>query len=336
MIILKVLLINSDDGPDYLADLINYFFITNNYEVYTNHKSKFLFEDYKDINNLYGKGFTLYGKLSTELSNNVTELTVPQIIDSINRYELIIFTSIQRKYKSKAIREDLFFKIKQKTSDLNIIVIDGEDHVSLDQNIALTSSYFKRELISKNKNFANPISFAFPKFEIANNDVKFQNKTQLLAPMDPRFQNSYIYKSEFDYFDQYKKSLFAVTTKKAGWDCMRHYEILASNTLPFFPDIDQKPELTMATYPTKLQIKVNGIFAKLISSDENIDSLEEIRLKYPSKNYFSRGIKKTKRKLSSLNIIENNIHRLNETNQEFQEWFENFGTTQSYKRLFKL
>ena len=333
---MKVLLINSDDGPDYLADLINYFFITNNYEVYTNHKLKFLFENYKEKNSLYGKGFTLYGKLSVELANNVTELTVPQIIDSIDKYELIIFTSIQRKYKSQNIREDLFFKIKQKTSDLNIIVIDGEDHVSIDKNLALNTNYFKRELISKNKNFANPISFAFPKFEIGNNDFKFKNKTQLLAPMDPRFQNSYIYKSEIDYFDQYKKSLFAVTTKKAGWDCMRHYEILACNTLPFFPNIDQKPELTMSTYPIRLQVEVNGIFAKLISSDENIDSLEKIRLKYPSKNYFSRGVKKTKKKLSSLNIIENNTNRLNKTSQEFQDWFENFGTTQSYKKLFKL
>jgi len=336
LIILKVLLINSDDGPDYLADLINYFFISNNYEVYTNHKLKFLFENYKDKNSLYGRGFTLYGKLSNELENNVTELTIPQIIDSIDKYELVIFTSIQRRYKSKSIKKDLFSIIRQKISDLNLIVIDGEDSISLDKDIALNTNYFKRELTSKNKNFANPISFAFPKLEIANNNFKFQNKTQLLAPMDPRFQNSYIYKSEFDYFDQYKKSLFAVTTKKAGWDCMRHYEILACNTLPFFPDIDQKPELTMALYPTKLQIEVNGIFTKLISNDENIDSLEKIRLQYPSKNYFTRGLKKTKKKLSSLNIFENNIHRLNKINQQFQEWFKNYGTTQSYEKVFKL
>ena len=333
---MKVLLINSDDGPDYLADLINYFFITKKYEVYTNHKLKFLFENYKDKNKLYGKGFTLYGKLSNEFEKNLTELTLSQIFDSLDKYELVVFTSIQRNYNSKAIKKDLFSIIKQKTSDLNLIVIDGEDSVLLDKDISLTTNYFKRELTLKNKKFANPISFSFPKLEIANDNFKFQNKTQLLAPMDPRFQNSYIYKSEFDYFDQYKKSLFAITTKKAGWDCMRHYEILACKTLPFFINIDQKPKLTMATYPIKLQIEVNRMFTKLISNDENIDSLEKIRLRYPSKNYFTRGLKKTKRKLSSLNIIENNLHRLNKTNQQFQEWFENYGTSQSYKKVFKL
>ena len=293
---MKVLLINSDDGPDYLADLINYFFISNNYEVYTNHKLKFLFENYTDKNSLYGRGFTLYGKLGIELENNVTELTVPQLIDSINKYELIIFTSIQRKYKSKAIKKDLFSLIKQKISDLNLLVIDGEDNITLDKDIALNTKYFKRELTSKNKNLASPISFAFPKLEIKNNNFKFQNKTQLLAPMDPRFQNSYIYKSEFDYFDQYKKSLFAVTTKKAGWDCMRHYEILSCNTLPFFPNIDQKPELTMASYPTKLQIEVNGIFIKLISDDENIDSLEKNKATVSFKKLLYQRSEKNKEK----------------------------------------
>ena len=43
---MKVLLINSDDGLDYLADLVNYFFITNNFEIYTNHNFEYLFQSF--------------------------------------------------------------------------------------------------------------------------------------------------------------------------------------------------------------------------------------------------------------------------------------------------
>ena len=38
---MKVLLINSDYGPDYLADLVNYYFISNRHEVFTNHRLGF-------------------------------------------------------------------------------------------------------------------------------------------------------------------------------------------------------------------------------------------------------------------------------------------------------
>lgn len=40
-------------------------------------------------------------------------------------------------------------------------------------------------------------------------------------------KNTYIFENEEEYYNDYKKSLFAITRKKGGWDCMRHYEILA-------------------------------------------------------------------------------------------------------------
>ena len=46
---MKVLLINSDSGPDYLADFVNYYFISNRNEVFTNHRLDFLFNDFKNI-----------------------------------------------------------------------------------------------------------------------------------------------------------------------------------------------------------------------------------------------------------------------------------------------
>ena len=68
---MKILLINTDDGPDYLSDLINYYFISKNYDIYTNHNLNFLFNDYKNKSELYGKGFTIYGKLDKKLKDNI-------------------------------------------------------------------------------------------------------------------------------------------------------------------------------------------------------------------------------------------------------------------------
>ena len=70
--------------------------------------------------------------------------------------------------------------------------------------------YFKRELNEKDSNLAFPISFTFPAKELTKNILE---KVQLLAPMDPRFNNSYIYNDEESYFQQYSNSVFATTIK---------------------------------------------------------------------------------------------------------------------------
>lgn len=330
---MKVLLINSDEGPDYLADLVNYFFITNKYEIFTNHNLHFLFDDFQNTSSLYGRGFTLYGKLNKSLKSTVTTLSDEAIFDMLPFFDVVVFTSIHRKYKGQNVKSKYFYKFSKKLKTKDIFVLDGEDFVEIDSDVALLSNYFKRELTDKNKNFASPISFSFPEFEVLS-DIKFK-KTQILAPMDPRFQNSYIF-NESQYFEQYKKSIFGVTTKKAGWDCLRHYEILSTNTLLYFPGIEEKPLLTMEHFPVKLQMDINRLFLKLISSDENIDSLEQIRLNYYSKKIHLNAIKKVKRKLSSLNLIENNFKNLENFNNDMNQWFNNFGTSNIYKSIFKI
>ncbi|KAK3247815.1 hypothetical protein CYMTET_42697 [Cymbomonas tetramitiformis] len=40
--------------------------------------------------------------------------------------------------------------------------------------------------------------------------------------------------------------------RKGGWDCFRHYEILANGCVPFFLGIDDIPPLTMHTFPKEL------------------------------------------------------------------------------------
>ncbi len=331
---MKVLLINSDDGPDYLADLVNYYFLTNNYDLYTNHSLDFLFDDYKHKNKLYGKGFTLYGKVDNSIRSKQKVKSLNDLFSSIGEFDLIIFTSIHRNFKSRPLKK-IFKELNSVSKNLNLITLDGEDFTQIDEFSAKNSNYYKRELIKKYNNLANPISFTFPD-ERNIQTFNLESKTQLLSPMDPRFKNSYIYVNEAEYFEQYQRSIFGVTTKKAGWDCMRHYEILSTGTLLFFPTIEDKPTLTMSTFPTELQIEINQLFLKLLSDSKNFDSLEKIRLDYPSKNYISRGVKKTKRNLSKVGLIENNFLKLEKYGDHFSDWLKNFGTTSAYKKIFKL
>ena len=43
------------------------------------------------------------------------------------------------------------------------------------------------------------------------------------------------------YYADLRRSRFGITTKRGGWDCLRHYEIAASATVPCFRALDSKP-----------------------------------------------------------------------------------------------
>ena len=54
------------------------------------------------------------------------------------------------------------------------------------------------------------------------------------APMRPGRIATYKYETQEAYYAQYANSMYAITMPKAGLDSMRHYEILASGSVPYF------------------------------------------------------------------------------------------------------
>jgi hypothetical protein len=52
---------------------------------------------------------------------------------------------------------------------------------------------------------------------------------------------SYAFDEPEAYHADLRRSRFGVTTKKAGWDALRHYEIAAAGAVPCFRDLDRKP-----------------------------------------------------------------------------------------------
>ena len=131
-----------------------------------------------------------------------------------------------------------------------------------------------------------PITFSIPKEKIV--DV-IPIKTKYQSSLIPGQLNTYIYKNEKDYYEQYKESMFALTTKKCGWDCMRHYEILANGCIPYFPDIENCPSNTMALLPKELLLKANYLYksnSQISSESDEYISLSNQLLEY-TKNYLT-------------------------------------------------
>ena len=131
-------------------------------------------------------------------------------------------------------------------------MVDGEDETNIHPSFGLHLPYFKRELIHNNERLF-PISFCIPTSKV--NFVK-TNKTRIKAFCDPRDKSTYIYKNEKDYYRGYQEARFGQTMKKAGWDCMRHYEIMANGCIPAFIQLRDCPQQTMTSFPKQLCLKV--------------------------------------------------------------------------------
>jgi len=113
-----------------------------------------------------------------------------------------------------------------------------------------------------------PVMFSFPREKVVES---IPEKAKLLSDLIPGKIETYIYNTEQDYYNEYRKSLFATTTKKYGWDCLRHYEIIANGCIPYFPGIEECPKNTLALFPKELTLKGNALYGRL--SNKTIEQL---------------------------------------------------------------
>ena len=187
-----------------------------------------------DINKIWGKGFTVNGTLKNY--NSIDRTDIKKKIQ--NKYfDLVIYGSIRR--------SNLFLDEVIKHNN-RVIFIDGEDDNNIDKRYLKSGLYFKRELLENNPHVI-PISFAIPKEKILNNIN--ENPKDLLAPLIPGRLTTYIYDNEKTYYNMYSNSIFAITNKKLGWDCLRHYEILMNGCIPLFLNIENCPKLILTSLP---------------------------------------------------------------------------------------
>lgn len=210
-------------------------------------KKKILYHDWSDTKKeeLHGRGFTLYKYPIQEINNR-----------NLDKFDVILY-GVSEAYGEKE-QERL-----NKLSDDNIWFLDGHDLYGyaprmIDYNgekiIGVQKiPSFKRELVEENLKNVYPTGFGIPEYQIR--DIDFSKKQQLFqktAPDYSLFQDvrdigggfkHHIFTKEEEYYEDLSRSWFGLTCKKGGWDCLRHYEIIAAGSLLLFRDYEKKPNL---------------------------------------------------------------------------------------------
>jgi hypothetical protein len=206
----------------------------------------------RNLQELYGRGFTIFATLPED--DDIDRTDIEHKIKS-NFFDLIFISGVAR-------GTPYFREIFENYSTDKIIILDGEDYAhitTLNGNLGYNvnkGTLFKRELIYEDSHIY-PISFSFPKEKIQ----KLNNKSRVLSNNLPNWDMSngirdYIHELESTYYADYNESLFGKTSKKGGWDCMRHYEILGCRAIPWFVDIKECPSRICTTLPKHLFIEV--------------------------------------------------------------------------------
>jgi hypothetical protein len=222
---------------DYLNDLLFYGFTElEGIEIIDSTPIIHLYKENKykiHPQHLWGRGFS-----STFLIDKDT-IDRTNIEDKIKDkyFDLIIYGAVKRCLDYYDLVSSIYPPDK-------IILIDGDDFTGV-HSLSAKHPYFKRELLD---NKFIPIHFAIPEIKITQSPLK---KIQEYGSIIPG-QGGYIFDNEQEYYNDYNKSYYGVTMKKAGWDCMRHYEILANYCLPYFTDLHECPENTLTNLPKEL------------------------------------------------------------------------------------
>ena len=264
---MKILFISNSKSMDYQNDIVFHGLkMLYGRNVYETSDNWFMFNDISEEQRakLYGKGFTIAGLLNSELKNVITAYEVRKKIKQYF-FDLVVYGSICR-------CKDFFGLVSLFYPKERIVAIDGDDKTVIQKFFIGKTLYFKRELDNSYKNVF-PISFGIPKEKLIN---VIKQKEKILAHIIPGDISTYIYDNENDYYNDYAISYFGKTTKKAGWDCLRHYEIIANGCIPYFPDLSECPKETMVSFPKSIVLKTNDIFDKI---SKNADTLNDELLK---------------------------------------------------------
>lgn len=184
-----------------------------------------------------------------------------------------------------------------------------------------------------------PISFCIPEEKIIN---YIPHKTKILATCIPDKPETYIFNKEEDYYNDYQNSFFAITKKKAGWDCMRHYEILANGCIPLFENIDNCPINTMIQLPKSMIKKGENLYNKIknLSINEiNKNYLKEYQLLVRELIIYTKeNLTTTQMAKYILNKITNTI-KINDQNNPkilYISGYSNFAIQPDYLRCLIL
>jgi hypothetical protein len=251
---MKILYIANPRIPDFQADMVflggrslfgsDFVDLNKNWYSYKEDKAKY----WKDRipGRDHGSGFTLHGKLEeTPVDRGDVESKIKSKF-----FDYVFYGNINR-------CADHINLVKEHYPRNKVILIDGEDDTYIRSGLEKVGLYFKRELTESNgeRTGVFPINFCLPKNYYLE---KVPAKTKMFAHIIPGQLDTYIYgmDDEDKYHKDYQDSCFGVTTKKAGWDCNRHYEILINGCVPYFIGLENCPRTIMVPFPKQKLINI--------------------------------------------------------------------------------
>lgn len=270
----KILFINADVA-DYLGiSILHGLKSLSDVEVTDYPISEILYKENKSKlqSKIRGKGFTLFFLLDKDKKElNRFHIFYNELIN--NYYDLIIFSDINTHF-------GLFLQYLPYLRKNKTIILDGSDSASIFPysghfwrkpyyrflpRANKRFKYYKREITPETiwyrwfklvpkivckylplPSNVYPVSFSIPEEKIVK---ALPIKTKLFPKhiVDEEIANkvegsftNYVFENETEYYSDLQSSKFGITTKRAGWDCMRHYEIAANGAVICFKDLNNK------------------------------------------------------------------------------------------------
>jgi hypothetical protein len=202
-----------------------------------------------------GHGFTLYGLLEERA---VERSGVPQRLER-GDFDLVVLGQVWRQWGQ-------LLDLAPWLQAVPVVLLDGDDDRRLFfrsgtrlrrygwQPFPIRSRrclYIKREWQGQGRGLRRPrlaeASFSSPAAKIRGGEPAAKTREFATHCVDPEvgaalgLPSAYAFSGEAAYYADLAASRFAITTRRGGWDCLRHYEIAAAGAVPCFRQLEAKP-----------------------------------------------------------------------------------------------
>jgi hypothetical protein len=212
---------------------------------------------------LYGRGFTLYGLLD---DLPLDRMQVPERLAK-GEFDLVVVADIWRDFGLYVENLPTLRRLTAR-GRTRVAIVDGTDSPALYPygprfwrvpawwalpRAHTRFPYFKREWrgwthlgTARPLRSVHPIAFSIPEEKIVAAPPP-KDKDWPLHVVDAEVaarvggKTGYGFADEETYVADLRRSRFGITTKRAGWDCLRHYEIAANGAVPCFRALHRKP-----------------------------------------------------------------------------------------------
>lgn len=256
-------------------------------------RKKVMYHDWSDTpqSELHGQGFTLY-------TQKLNDLSFSRDTIDYSKFDFVLFGTLGQ-YDGYPTHEEI---IKHYDKS-RIWYLDGHDIYGSAEVMGVFNgervvanqkkNSFKRELVFLEEG-VYPTGFGIPEYQIRPIDFSIKNKlfpktapSRAIFGSDPEMgtRHHHVFSNEEEYYRDMQESWFGLTCKKGGWDCLRHYEIIAAGALLLFKDYNQKPDscspqgMPCFSYgtPQELQAIVSRLLVNNSPTDEYLNMLNAQR-----------------------------------------------------------